>query len=869
MKKILWILTLLLAASLVLAACAPDEPEVVVEPEAEGFGEVTIAVENAYLPFNYIDPDTGEGTGWDYEIWDEICSMIGCTPVFVEAAWEGMIQAVADGQYDVAGDGITITEERAEIVDFSDGYVSIEQRLLVRIDEDRIESIDDIVANEELKLGTQTGTTNYATASQYLAEDRIEAFEQFPFAVQALIAGDIDAVIIDEVAGQGYLGENADALKLVGPSLSSDELGFIYPKGSELVDPVNEALLTLKGNGFMAELNKKYFGPDFDVSYDDLFPPEEPSFLACQVTDVGGIDDKSFNATAWKGMEDAVADLGIGAKYLESQQQTDYEVNINAFVEEGCDLIMSVGFLLGDATAAAAGANPDQLFGIVDVNWLAADNLYGSGFAINEATFLAGYLAAGMTQTGVVATYGGIQIPPVEIFMDGFVLGVEAYNAAHGTEVQTLGWDPAARNGLFVGNFESTDDGRTMGESLMDEGADIIMPVAGPVGAGTLAVMEERGAGWIIGVDNDWSVAFASQAEYVLASALKNMDRYVYETIQAAMDGTFVGGNYLGTLDNGGVGLGFGTVEVPAELKAEIDALVPEIVAGNVATLPVVGEEMPMEESTLGTEEDPIIWAVVPSGETERVVTGFEQVAEMIFAETGLVIEPFVATEYAGVIEAMCSDPAGAHMASLATFSYILAADRGCAEAALVSVRFGSAVYNGQIFVRADSGIETLADLAGKTFCRPDPLSTSGWIIPSIELKAAGIDPDTDLAQIVDAGSHDASVAGVYNGDCDAGSSYVDARGTIEEDAPDVMDVLTVISISADIPNDGVQFVTGFNADLQAQVVAALLAIAETEEGVNALGEAYSWGALEAHDDTFYDPFRQVLDAAGVSAGDF
>ena len=869
MKKILWILTLLLAASLVLAACAPDEPEVVVEPEAEGFGEVTIAVENAYLPFNYIDPDTGEGTGWDYEIWDEICSMIGCTPVFVEAAWEGMIQAVADGQYDVAGDGITITEERAEIVDFSDGYVSIEQRLLVRIDEDRIESIDDIVANEELKLGTQTGTTNYATASQYLAEDRIEAFEQFPFAVQALIAGDIDAVIIDEVAGQGYLGENADALKLVGPSLSSDELGFIYPKGSELVDPVNEALLTLKGNGFMAELNKKYFGPDFDVSYDDLFPPEEPSFLACQVTDVGGIDDKSFNATAWKGMEDAVADLGIGAKYLESQQQTDYEVNINAFVEEGCDLIMSVGFLLGDATAAAAGANPDQLFGIVDVNWLAADNLYGSGFAINEATFLAGYLAAGMTQTGVVATYGGIQIPPVEIFMDGFVLGVEAYNAAHGTEVQTLGWDPAARNGLFVGNFESTDDGRTMGESLMDEGADIIMPVAGPVGAGTLAVMEERGAGWIIGVDNDWSVAFASQAEYVLASALKNMDLYVHETIDAAIDGTFVGGNYLGTLDNGGVGLGFGTVEVPAELKAEIDALVPEIVAGNVATLPVVGEEMPMEESTLGTEEDPIIWAVVPSGETERVVTGFEQVAEMIFAETGLVIEPFVATEYAGVIEAMCSDPAGAHMASLATFSYILAADRGCAEAALVSVRFGSAVYNGQIFVRADSGIETLADLAGKTFCRPDPLSTSGWIIPSIELKAAGIDPDTDLAQIVDAGSHDASVAGVYNGDCDAGSSYVDARGTIEEDAPDVMDVLTVISISADIPNDGVQFVTGFNADLQAQVVAALLAIAETEEGVNALGEAYSWGALEAHDDTFYDPFRQVLDAAGVSAGDF
>jgi len=314
---------------------------------------------------------------------------------------------------------------------------------------------------------------------------------------------------------------------------------------------------------------------------------EAPAFKACQVTDVGGIDDKSFNATAWKGIEDAMADLGVEGKYLESQQQTDYEVNINAFLEEGCDLIMSVGFLLGDATAAAAGANPDQMFGIVDVNWLESDNLYGSGFGINEATFLAGYLAAGMTETGIVATFGGINIPPVAVFMDGFVLGVEKYNEVHGTDVQTLGWDYVAQDGLFVGNFESTDDGRTMGESLMDEGADIIMPVAGPVGAGTLAVMEERGAGLIIGVDNDWSVQFANQSEYVLASALKNMDLYVYETIQAAMDGSFVGGNYMGTLDNGGVGLGYGGVDVPSDLQAEIEALTPQIIAGEVSTLPI------------------------------------------------------------------------------------------------------------------------------------------------------------------------------------------------------------------------------------------------------------------------------------------
>jgi phosphonate transport system substrate-binding protein len=267
----------------------------------------------------------------------------------------------------------------------------------------------------------------------------------------------------------------------------------------------------------------------------------------------------------------------------------------------------------------------------------------------------------------------------------------------------------------------------------------------------------------------------------------------------------------------------------------------------------------------LGTETNPIVWAVVPSGETETVVTGFDEVADLIFEETGLYIEPFVATEYAGVIEALCSDPPKAQMASLATFSYVLAAEKGCAEAALVSVRYGSAVYNGQIFVRNDSGIESIADLEGKTFCRPDPLSTSGWIIPSITLKAAGVDPDTGLAEVVDAGSHDASVAGVYNGDCDAGSSYVDARGTIEEDYPDVMDVIQVIQVSADIPNDGVQFVTGFDDEMKGQIVDALLAIAETEEGQEALDVAYSWTALQAEGDSFYDPFRQVLDAAGVS----
>jgi basic membrane protein A len=322
----------------------------------------------------------------------------------------------------------------------------------------------------------------------------------------------------------------------------------------------------------------------------EVVAPE--GFKACQVTDVGGIDDKSFNATAWKGVQDAVAKYGLEGKYLESQQQTDYEKNINAFLTEGCDVIITVGFLLGDATKIAAEANTEQPFGIVDFGYdPVIPNVRGSGFQIDQATFLAGYLAAGMSETGKVGTYGGLQIPPVTAFMDGFYLGVQKYNEVHGTAVEVLGWDPATQTGLFSGNFESTDDGRRLGESLLDEGADIIMPVAGPVGAGTLAVLEERDTGLLIGVDNDWSAPYGypEQADYILASAMKNMDKWVMDTIGKVITGEFAGENFLGTLENGYVGLVYSSnwaEQVPAELKAEIDALAEDIAAGNVATMP-------------------------------------------------------------------------------------------------------------------------------------------------------------------------------------------------------------------------------------------------------------------------------------------
>ena len=524
------------------------DPMVITLPDLGG-RTIQIAVENAYLPFNYVDIDTGEAKGWDYDAMNEICARLNCTLEWIEFGWDTMIASVAEGQFDMATDGITITEERSEIADFSVGYIATEQRMLVRLGEGRFSSSDEFAADSSLILGEQVGTTNYDTAVALVGEDRVIAFDDFGVTVQSLIAGDVDGVVIDETAGQGYQGENADKVELVGESLSSDWLGFIFPKGSDLVGPINAALASMKGDGSLAEINGRWFGPDFALTYDDI----------------------------------------------------------------GC----------------------------------------------------------------------GAYCPP-----------------------------------------------------------------------------------------------------------------------------------------------------------------------------------------EIGTDENPIIWAFVPSGEMDQVVAGAGELGDLLYEQSGLVIDTLVATDYAGVIEAMCAEEAKAQIGSLATFSYLLANEKCGVEAELVAVRYGSATYKGQVFVRNDSGITELAQLADKTFCRPDPLSTSGWIVPSIQLRAAGVDPATDLAEIVDAGGHSASVAGVYNGDCDAGASYVDARGNIEEDHPDVMDVLEVIATSVDIPNDGVQYAPGVSRELRDQLNDALIAVMETEEGVAAMDKAYSWTELALHDNSFYDDFRQLLDAAGMAPED-
>ena len=305
--------------------------------------------------------------------------------------------------------------------------------------------------------------------------------------------------------------------------------------------------------------------------------------LACEVTDTGGVDDKGFNQIAHEGLLQAETELGVATDLLESTTDADYAPNLQSFVDKGCNVIVTVGFLLADATKAAAEANPTVQFAIVDSNTSAA-NVQGLTFATDQPSFLAGYMAAATTKSGIVGTFGGINIPPVAIFMQGFAKGVEYYNAQKGTSVKVLGWDIAKQDGTFSGDFNDQTKGTSIAKSMSDEGADIIFPVAGPVGLGASQfAMDSAGKVKIIGVDVDMAVSNPTQAEVYVASVLKKIDAAVLQAVKDALAKTGGGTDYLGTLANGGVGVSI-TSTVTPELQAELDAVTAGIIDGSIVT---------------------------------------------------------------------------------------------------------------------------------------------------------------------------------------------------------------------------------------------------------------------------------------------
>jgi basic membrane protein A len=326
--------------------------------------------------------------------------------------------------------------------------------------------------------------------------------------------------------------------------------------------------------------------PTTEESGEAAPPAEEVDFTGCMVTDAGGVDDRSFNEAADRGLSQAESELGITKNVVESSAETDYTPNVEQLVAGECDLIIGVGFLLAGAVGEAAAANPEEQFALIDSTVdPVADNVKPLLFNTAEAAFLGGYLAAGMSETGTVATFGGIPIPPVTIFMDGFVDGVAHYNEEKGTDVQVLGWDKEAQEGTFTGDFENQANGQTTTENFISQGADIILPVAGPVGLGAAAAAEAADGVSLIWVDSDGYESASQYGPLFISSVLKNIDAAVFTTTQETLDGSFSNEPYVGTLENGGVGLApFHDFEdeVPQELKDELTALQEGIIAGDI-----------------------------------------------------------------------------------------------------------------------------------------------------------------------------------------------------------------------------------------------------------------------------------------------
>ncbi|HEU4806798.1 MAG TPA: BMP family ABC transporter substrate-binding protein [Homoserinimonas sp.] len=309
----------------------------------------------------------------------------------------------------------------------------------------------------------------------------------------------------------------------------------------------------------------------------------EADYCARMITNSGGLQDRSFNQSSWEGLERAADEFGIGIDAIESTNETDLAPNVEQAVGTGCQFILTVGWELADATATQAAANPDVHFAIVD-EVVEGDNIKPIVFDTAQAAFLAGYLAAGISKTGVVGTFGGDNQPPVTLFMDGFVDGVAQYNQAHGAEVTVLGWDKATQNGLFTGDYENVALGKTTTEGLLDQNADVILPVAGQVGEGSATAILERGVGSLIWVDSDgYDTLPAEYRSILLTSILKNTQDAVVEIVGNDLDGEFSSDAFIGTLENGGVGIApFHDLEaaVPTELKAELDQLKADIISG-------------------------------------------------------------------------------------------------------------------------------------------------------------------------------------------------------------------------------------------------------------------------------------------------
>jgi basic membrane protein A len=312
------------------------------------------------------------------------------------------------------------------------------------------------------------------------------------------------------------------------------------------------------------------------------------SLNACMVLDTGGVDDKSFNQSSWAGMTAAkAANSNIKVSYVPSSSQNDYTPNLTAETNKGCDTVIAVGGLMYQAVAKIAKKNPTQHYAEIDNSNQGLKNVYGLQYNTAQGGFLGGYVAAAMSKTGKVATYGGLNIPPVTIYMDGFWEGVQYFNKTQHKNVQVLGWDENnQKGGVFANSFVDANKGKQITQSFVQQGADVVFPVAGGTGVGSGAAAAASGGKLMVEwVDTDGCVSVPQYCKYFLTSVTKGLTTSVTSYANQVAAGTFPTGSYIGTLQNKGTGIApfhdFDS-KVPASVKSALTKITSDIESGKI-----------------------------------------------------------------------------------------------------------------------------------------------------------------------------------------------------------------------------------------------------------------------------------------------
>jgi basic membrane protein A len=658
------------------------------------------------------------------------------------------------------------------------------------------------------------------------------------------------------------------------------------------------------------------------ATYGGLAAPE--GFRVNLVTDIGKIDDGTFNQFAYEGMVGALECFGIAdSDVIETASEADYAANIATSLSQEPDVMVTVGFLITTDTETAALENPDVAFiGIDQFLVEYPSNMVGVLFNEHEGGFIAGAMAASLTESGVVGVVGGREdVPPVVKFVNGYEAGAKYINP----DVRVLS--------IYNESFVDPAKGASDAAQFMGEGADVIFGAGGPTGSGGVKAAAEAGA-WGIGVDQDeyfttFAGGTAPGSEFLATSAVKRVDLAVFRNIAAAIEGSFAGGIYALTAANNGITYApFHDAMIPAGAAETVEMVRAGLADGSIDTGVCGIDGLFVGSGSLcdapaGPPADwpeRIVFGFVPSQDQEELQDDVDTFAAVLSAALGIEVEGLVTTDYTGLGVAL-----GTGQADFGAFGpagYVLADQAFPGEFDLIaqSERFGSGTYHGQWFTndpsicaeppapgafenldpatgeRLATGVATLLGptetvalqvgyngddtrddtvsepyaceatldaVVGKTIAFTTETSTSGFIFPTVQLLNAGITDDQYDSTF--AGNHDTAVLAVYNGDADIGVSFDDARRQVREEFTDVGEKVIVFNITPDIANDVIAARAALPDTLKEAFFAAINDFISTDEGELLMDTLYSWTAIARPDPTSFQGIRDAIELLGYA----